>query len=108
MLVVAVQKHHAHGIQLAEKTALVWRGFVPGQSRYPWVLPIDLHRAEKAVGMKGPYRQGAVKCGHRATAFLAFGWPFPCPRAGARRWRSWACCVNRRLTRSTVCWLESS
>src|SRR6266567_2562046 len=29
MLVVAVQKHHAHGIQLAEKTALVWRGFIP-------------------------------------------------------------------------------
>jgi hypothetical protein len=62
--------------------------FVAGQGSHPWVLPIDLHRPEKAVGMKGPYRQGAVECGHRATAFLAFGWPFHCPRADTRRWRS--------------------
>src|SRR5258706_8841316 len=62
--------------------------FVAGQGRCPWVLPIDLHRAEKGVGMKRPYRQGSVKRSHRATAFLPFGWLMRCPRSGARRWRS--------------------
>src|SRR6266566_8538897 len=57
--------------------------FMAGQGRYPWVLAVDLHRTEKAVGIKGPYRQGSVECGHRATAFLPFGWPLRCPRSDA-------------------------
>src|SRR5260221_7980031 len=62
--------------------------FVAGQGSHPWVLPIDLHRAEKAVGMKGPYWQGAVEGAHLATAFLAFGLPRLSPPSDAPPWRS--------------------
>src|SRR6266567_892330 len=98
----------AHTGVIAHQTDGYHIEFVAGQGSHPWVLPIDLHRAEKAVGMKGPYWQGAVEGAHRATAFLAFGWPGRSPRADARRWRSSACCVNRRWTRSTVCRPASS